>query len=78
MVTKICAEIFTFILFCLEQLVAEKCVVWGQYLCRIAMNTRFSFLTKFYSNFASSAWDGDKKRKMGQRASPAHKVVFIH
>lgn len=66
MLTKICAEIFTSILSCLEQLVSEKCVVWGQYLCRMAMNTRFSFLTKFYSilflvlGMGLRRWDREK------------------
>lgn len=44
------AEIFTSILFCLEQVVSEKWAVWRQCLCRIAMSTRFSSLSKFYSD----------------------------
>lgn len=73
------AEIFTSILFSLEQVVAEKWAVWRQYLCRIAMNTGFSSLSKFYSALFLVLGMGARGGKtMGQRASPARTVVLIH
>lgn len=71
------AEIFTSILFCLEQVVSEKRAVWRQYLCRIAMNTGFSSLSKFYSALFLVLEMGARRGKLWDRGQALHIQLYL-
>lgn len=71
------AEIFTSILFCLEQVVSEKWASWRQYLCRIAMNRSFSCLSKFYSALFLVLGIEARRGKLWDRVQALHIDLYL-
>lgn len=71
------AEILTSILFCLEQVVSMEWAVWRQYLHRIAMNTRFSSLCKFYSALFLVLGMGARRGKLWDRGQALHIQLYL-